>query len=203
MEYVLAMLLPQGMPWSEVEDGIGFFTWFEHIFSERDGEELCKCLGRDALGLVQQEEYVTAFPKKPGSHPLIKHKDGFDAELKPPDLDSYNPGNCVKLILRDVRICSNDTPPEIFHTWQDPDKFWCAFRTTWLTGLSAPRSSVMRSHPGTLHEVLAQGHIVLKRLLEAVDANLGQLRPGRSSQGQPELNGASHSQPEQARASQI
>ena len=56
MEYVLAMLLPQGMPWSEVEDGIGFFTWFEHIFSERDGEELWKCLGRDALGLVQQEE---------------------------------------------------------------------------------------------------------------------------------------------------
>ena len=40
MEYVLAMLLPQGMPWSEVEDGMPFFTWFEHIFSERDSKEL-------------------------------------------------------------------------------------------------------------------------------------------------------------------
>ena len=176
MDYVLAMLLPQGMPWSEEEDEVPFFTWFDRVFSERDSIELWKFLGRDALGLLQQEEYVTAFPKKPGSHPLIKHQNGFDAELKPPDMDSYHPGNCVKLILRNVRTCRNDTS-EIFPTWQDPDKFWCAFKTKWLTtGLSAPRSSMMRSHPGTLHEVLAQDHIVLTRLLKIVEANLGQLQ---------------------------
>ena len=90
-------------------------------------------------------------------------------------MDSYHPGNCVKL-LRSAKTCRNDTPSEISPTSQDPDKFWCAFQTKWLTGLSAPRSSMMRSHPGTLHEVLAQDHIVLTRLLKIVEANLGQLQ---------------------------
>ena len=60
MEYVLAMLLPQGMPWSEEEEGMPFWTWFEWVFSRYGSMELWNFMG-DAPGLLQQEEYVAAF----------------------------------------------------------------------------------------------------------------------------------------------
>ena len=98
-EYVLALLLPYNMPWSEEEQGMPFWTWFERVFSRDDCRELWKFMG-DATDLLQQEEYVTAYPTKANSHPLMKHQKGFDAE--PPDTFPYHPSACVKLILRNV-----------------------------------------------------------------------------------------------------
>ena len=192
-EYVLAMLLPHGMPWSEEEDGMPFFTWFVRVFSQRDSNELWKLLGRDALGLLQQDEYVTAYPTEENSHPLMKHQKGFDAQ--PPDTFPYHPGACVKLILRNVRSCRADMPHVIFQKRPNPDKFWCAVRTPWLAGLSARRDSMMRSHPNTLQGVLAPD--VGKVLLDIVRANLANLQTelattagGKGSEGGARIRGS-------------
>ena len=100
-QYVLAMLLPFNMPWSEEEQGVSFGNWFERVFSREDSTGLWYFMG-DATGLLQQDEYVTAYPTKANSHPLMKkHHKGFDAKL--PDTFPYHPSACVKLILRNVR----------------------------------------------------------------------------------------------------
>ena len=149
-EYVLAMMLPHGRPWSEEEQGMPFWHWFEWVFSRHDSTDLWNFMG-DPPDLLQQDEHVTAYPKKANSHPLMKDEKGFDARLKPPDTVPYHPSACVKLILRNVRSRSNNMnmPPAIFPTWPNPDKFWCAVQTRWLPGLSAQRDSMMRSHPDT------------------------------------------------------
>ena len=100
-QYVLAMLLPLNMPWSEEEQGVSFGNWFERVFSREDSTGLWYFMG-DATGLLQQDEYVTAYPTKANSHPLMKKpQKGFD--VKPPDMFPYHPSACVKLILRNVR----------------------------------------------------------------------------------------------------
>ena len=109
-QYVLAIMLPFNMPWSEEEPGVSFWNWFGRVFSRVDNTTLWKFMG-DATDLLQQEEYVTAFPTKANSHPLMKHQKGFDAE--PPDTFPYHPSACVKLILRNVRSLSDDMPPVI------------------------------------------------------------------------------------------
>ena len=105
-QYVLAMLLPFNMPWSEEEQGVSFWNWVERVFSRDDSWELW-CFMGDATGLLQQDEYVTAYPTEANSHPLMKHQDRFDAE--PPDTFPYHPSTCVKLILRNVRSLGNDS----------------------------------------------------------------------------------------------
>ena len=170
-QYVLAMLLPFNMPWSEEEQGVSFWNWFERVFFREDSTDLWYFMG-DATGLLQQDEYVTAYPTKANSHPLMKHQKGFDA--KPPDTFPYHPSACVKLILRNVRSLSNDMPPVIFGKSLTPDKFWCAVRTTWLAGLSARRDSMMRSHPDTLGGVLGPG--VVHHLRRFVETNLAKVR---------------------------
>ena len=172
-EYVLAMLLPHGMPWSEEEQGMPFWHWFEWVFSRQDSRDLWNLIG-DARDLFQQDEYVTAYPTKANSHPLMKHQKGFDA--KPPDTFSYHPSACVKLILRNVRSLRNDMPPVIFQKSPTPNKLWCAVRTTWLAGLSARRDSMMRSHPDTLDGVLAPGPAVVNSLRGFVETNLAKVR---------------------------
>ena len=149
-QYVLAMLLPLNMPWN----------WFERVFSREDSTDLWYFMG-DATGLLQQDEYVTAYPTKANSHPLMKHQKGFDA--KPPDTFPYHPSACVKLILRNVRSLRNDMPPVIFRKSLTPDKFWCAVRMTWLAGLSARRNSMMRSHPDALDGVFCSRAAVVIR----------------------------------------
>ena len=128
----------------------------------------------DATGLLQQDEYVTAYPPKANSHPLMKHQKGFNDKL--PDTFPYHPSACVKLILRNVRSLRNDMPPVIFQKSPTPDKLWCAVRTTWLAGLSARRDSMMRNHPDTLEEVLAPAPAVVYYLRELVETNLAKLR---------------------------
>ena len=118
-QYVLAMLLPWNMPWSEEERGMSFWDWSEKVFSNDDAWELWSFIG-DETGLLQQDEYVTAYPTKANSHPLMKHQKGFDA--KPPDTFPYHPSACVKLILRNVRSLRNDMPPVIFQKSPTPDK---------------------------------------------------------------------------------
>ena len=83
-EYVLAMMLPHGRPWSEEEQGMPFWHWFEWVFSRHDSTDLWNFMG-DPPDLLQQDEHVTAYPKKANSHPLMKDEKGFDARLKPPD----------------------------------------------------------------------------------------------------------------------
>ena len=111
-DYVLAMLLPVNMPWSEEDPGVDFWDWFERVFSPEDSTDLWRFMGT-APGLVQQDEYVTAFPTKANSHPLLKNRKGFDGEL--PKALPYHPGACVKLILRNVRsltktLATSDLP---------------------------------------------------------------------------------------------
>ena len=77
-QYVLAMLLPSNMPWSEEEPGVSFWDWFAKVFSPDDSWELWGFLDVD-VPLVQEHEYVTAYPTKANSHPLMKHQNGFDA----------------------------------------------------------------------------------------------------------------------------
>ena len=36
-QYVLAMLLPVNMPWSEEAPGVDFWDWFDRVFSPEDG----------------------------------------------------------------------------------------------------------------------------------------------------------------------
>ena len=67
-------------------------------------------------------------------------------------------------------------PPVIFQKSPTPDKFWCAVRTTWLAWLSARRDSMMRSHPDTLHGVLAPGPAVVEALWRVVETNLAKVR---------------------------
>ena len=174
-QYVLAMLLPFNMPWSEEEQGVSFWNWVERVFSRDDSWELWRFMG-DATGL-QQDEYVTAYPTKANSHPLMKHQKGFD-DVPLHALQRtfpYHPSACVKLILRNVRSLRNDMPPVIFQKSPTPDKFWCAVRTTWLAGLSATRDSMMRSHPDTLDGVLATGPAVVY-LRGFVETNLAKVR---------------------------
>ena len=35
-QYVLAMLLPSSMPWSEEEQGVSVWNWSERVFSTND-----------------------------------------------------------------------------------------------------------------------------------------------------------------------
>ena len=80
--YVLAMLLPSNMPWSEEEPGVSFWDWFAKVFSLRDSWELWYFMvgstGFLDVPLVQEHEYVTAYPTKANSHPLMKHPHGVD-----------------------------------------------------------------------------------------------------------------------------
>ena len=39
-QYVLAMLLPSSMPWSEEEHGMTFWNWVEKVFSNDDAWKL-------------------------------------------------------------------------------------------------------------------------------------------------------------------
>ena len=66
MQYVLAMLLPSNMPWSEEEPGVSFWDWFAKVFSPDDSWELWGFLDGD-VPLVQEQEYVTAYPTKANS----------------------------------------------------------------------------------------------------------------------------------------
>ncbi len=167
-QYVLAMLLPYNMPWSEEEQGVSFWNWFERVFSRDDSWDLWNFMG-EATG-DQQAEYVTAYPTKANSHPLMKHQKGFDAE--PPDTCPYHPSACVKLILRNVRSYRPDMPPLIWRNSPTLDKFWGAVQTPWLPGLSARRDSMMRSHPDTL----APGPAVVDSLRVIVETNLAKVR---------------------------
>ena len=147
-QYVLAMLLPRMMPWSEQEHGMTFWNWVEKVFSNDDAWKLWSFIAdegffHDETGRPQQDEYVTAYPTKANSHPLMKHEAGFDANLLP-DACPYHPSACVKLILRNVRTKVNHMPPAIYQKWPTLDKFWCAVQTTWLRDLSAQRDSMMR-----------------------------------------------------------
>ena len=138
-QYVLAMLLPWHMPWSEQEHGMTFWNWVEKVFSNDDAWKLWSFIAdedffHDETGRPQQDEYVTAYPTKANSHPLMKHEKGIDEALvKLPDAFPYHPSACVKLTLRNVRSLRNDMPPVIFQKSPTPDKFWCAVRTTWLS----------------------------------------------------------------------
>ena len=192
-QYVLAMLLPFNMPWSEKEQGVSFWNWVERVFSPNGSRELWYFMG-DATGFFQQDEYVTACPTKAHSHPLMKHQKGFDA--KPPDTFPYHPSACVKLTLRNVRSLRNDMPPVIFQKSPTPDKFWCAVRTTWLAGLSARRDSMMRSHPDTLHGVLAPGPAVVEALWGVVETNLAKVwqELGATAGGKGSAGGHRHHQ---------
>ena len=67
-QYVLAVLLPFNMPWSEKEQGVSFWNWVERVFSPNGSRELWYFMG-EAAGL-QQEEYVTAYSTKANSHPF-------------------------------------------------------------------------------------------------------------------------------------
>ena len=62
-DYVLAMLLPVNMPWSEEDREVSFWDWFTRVFSPEDSADLWEFMG-PATGLVQQDEYVTAYPTK-------------------------------------------------------------------------------------------------------------------------------------------
>ena len=175
-QYVLAMLLPFNMPWSEEEEGVPFWNWFERVFSRDDSWDLWNFMG-DATDLLQQNEYVTAYPTKANSHPLMKHETGFDAKLLP-DAFPYHPSACVKLILRNVQASGTTWPPVIFPQSPAPDRLWCAVQTKWLAlaGLSARRDSMMRNHPDTLPEVLAPAPTVMYYLQKFVKTNLAELR---------------------------
>ena len=102
-QYVLAMLLPSNMPWSEEEPGVSFWDWFARVFSPHDSWELWHFMvgstGFLDVPLVQEHEYVTAYPTKANSHPLMKHQNGFDERLLPNTVTTYHPSVCVKLIL--------------------------------------------------------------------------------------------------------
>ena len=128
-QYVLAMLLPSNMPWSESDQGESFWRWAERVFSPDGSWELWRFMG-EATGLQQEDEYVTAYYTNANSHPLMKHPKGFDAQ--PPDTFPYHPSACVILILRNVRSCKANSemnwPPVIFQEQPNPDKFWCAVR---------------------------------------------------------------------------
>ena len=177
-QYVLAMLLPWHMPWSEEEQGMPFWNWFQWVFSGYDSRDLWNFMG-DAPYLFQQDEYVTAYPTKANSHPLMKHEKGIDEALvKLPDAFPYHPSACIKLILRNVQASGTTWPRVIFQESPTPDKLWCAVQTKWLAlaGLSARRDSMMRNHPDTLPEVLAAAPAVVHYLLEFVDTNLTKLR---------------------------
>ena len=170
-QYVLAILLPSNMPWSEEEPGVSFWDWFAKVFSSDDSWELGCFLDVD-VPLVQEQEYVTAYPTKANSHPLMKHSNGFDKRLLPNTFD-YHPSVCVKLILRNVRTKVNHMPPAIYQKCPTLDKFWCAVQTTWLRDLSARRNSMMRSHPDTLNSVLApEWDVVKSHLMRFVETNL-------------------------------
>ena len=112
-QYVLAMLLPFNMPWSEEEQGVPFWNWFQRVFSQYDSWELWKFMG-DATDLLQQEEYVTAYPTKANSHPLMKHENGFDKKL--PDTLPYHPDARLALAPRRAggdgrRLACREGPP--------------------------------------------------------------------------------------------
>ena len=169
-EYVLAMMLPSKMPWSESDQGESFWSWADNVFSPDDSWRLW-CFMREATG-SQQDEYVTAYPTKANSHPLMKHQKGFDAQ--PPDTFPYHPNACVKLILRNVRTHEANMPSVILQPRPKLDMFWCAVQAPWLAGMSAQRDSMMRSHPNTLQEVLAPN--VRETLLGIVRTNLANVR---------------------------
>ena len=68
-QYVLAMMLPYNMPWSEDAHGVSFWSWAERVFSAADAREMWDFMG-NATDLRQEDEYVTAYPTKANSHPL-------------------------------------------------------------------------------------------------------------------------------------
>ena len=93
-QYVLTMLLPSSIPWSEEEPGVSFWDWFARVFSPHDSWELWHFMvgstGFLDVPLVQEHEYVTAYPTKANSHPLMKHPKGFDKNLLPNNV-TYHP----------------------------------------------------------------------------------------------------------------
>ena len=173
-QYVLAILLSTNLPWNEAPQEEPFLSWAARVFSEGDAWLMANFM--DTEELCREDEYVTAYPTKANSHPLMKHPKGFDADPESFPFP-YHPSPCVKLILRNVRTVRKDLPPVILQTKPlSPDQFWCAVRTTWLPGLSARRDSMMRSHPDTLDRVLAPGQRALHSLREFVDGSLAQVR---------------------------
>ena len=67
-EYVLAMLLPVKMPWSESDQEEAFWNWPKRVFSQDDSWHLWRFFGNSTGS--QQDEYVTAYPTKGELPPL-------------------------------------------------------------------------------------------------------------------------------------
>ena len=149
-QYVLCVLLGSGTPWSEHKPGTDFTQWFTRTF--QDTPESVTTSVRNPG--EQQHEYVTAYPTRANSHPLLKHRDGVVA--LPAREFPYNPGSSVILIIRNVLV-SGGLPPVIF-CGRDPaiaaDKLWCAVQVDqWCAYEPISRETHLRAHPDSLAEV--------------------------------------------------
>ena len=130
------------MPWSEHKPGTDFQEWAQRVLGESEALRFIANPGG------QQDEYVTAYPTRANSHPLLRWHHGLSEGLLPIEF-KYNTGSCVKLVIRNVKAHTGFPPVVIDHPRMD--KLWFAVQVADHCSYGpVSRDLKLRSHPDTL-----------------------------------------------------